>query len=165
MMIHAAVEVVQEGDLLIVTTTSPSTDGMFGDLLAKSLMIRGAVGLVIEAGVRDTSTLRSMGFPVWSRAIHAQGTVKATAGSVNIPIVCAGVAVEPGDVVVADDDGVVVVSRSDASATLEASNSRLEKEDETREKLESGDLSLDFYGFRGRLEDLGVSWVDRQQDS
>lgn len=165
MMIHAAVEVVQEGDLLIVTTTSPSTDGMFGDLLATSLVAQGGVGLVIEAGVRDTSTLRSMGFPVWSRAIHAQGTVKATAGSVNVPIVCAGVAVEPGDVVVADDDGVVVVSRSDASTTLEASNSRLEKEDETREKLESGDLSLDFYGFRGRLEDLGVSWVDRQQDS
>ena len=164
LMIHAAVEVVQSGDVLVVTTTSPSTDGMFGDLLATSLMTRGAVGLVIEAGVRDTATLRNMAFPVWSRAVHAQGTVKATPGSVNSAIVCAGVTVEPGDVVIADDDGVVVVSRSKASATLDAANARLEKEVGTRERLETGDLGLDFYGLRDRLEGLGVIWVDSQDD-
>jgi 4-hydroxy-4-methyl-2-oxoglutarate aldolase len=164
MMLHAAVEVVQSGDLLVVTTTSPSTDGMFGDLLATSLITRGAVGLVIEAGVRDTAELRTMGFPVWSRAIHAQGTVKATPGSVNVPVVCAGMTIEPGDVVVADDDGVVVVSRSDASKTLAASNARIEKEEVARARLETGELGLDFYGLRDRLEGLGVHWVDSQDD-
>lgn len=164
MMLHAAVEVVQPGDLLVVTTTSPSTDGMFGDLLATSLITRGAVGLVIEAGVRDTAELRTMGFPVWSRAIHAQGTVKATPGSVNVPVVCAGMTIEPGDVVIADDDGVVVVSRSDASKALAAANSRIEKEGVARARLEAGELGLDFYGLRDRLDELGVHWVDSQDD-
>jgi len=164
MMLHAAVEVVQPGDLLVVTTTSPSTDGMFGDLLATSLIKRGAVGLVIEAGVRDTAELRTMGFPVWSRAIHAQGTVKATPGSVNVPVVCAGMTIEPGDVVVADDDGVVVVSRSNASEALAAANARIEKEEVARRRLEAGELGLDFYGLRDQLEVLGVRWVESQDD-
>ncbi|MGB7861537.1 MAG: 4-carboxy-4-hydroxy-2-oxoadipate aldolase/oxaloacetate decarboxylase [Acidimicrobiia bacterium] len=162
MMIHAAIEVVQPGDMLVVTTTSPSTDGMFGDLLATSVLSRGGVGIVIDAGVRDVSTLRKMGFPVWSRAVHAQGTVKATAGSVNVPIVCAGVSVEPGDVVVADDDGVVVVSLDEAEQTLDAANDRVEKEEATRRRLEAGELGLDLYGLRERLEGLGVEWVDDQ---
>ena len=164
MMLHAAVEVVQPGDLLVVTTTSPSTDGMFGDLLATSLIKRGAVGLVIEAGVRDTAELRTMGFPVWSRAIHAQGTVKATPGSVNVPVVCAGMTIEPGDVVIADDDGVVVVSRSNASEALAAANARIEKEEVARRRLEAGELGLDFYGPRDQLGVLGVRWVESQDD-
>lgn len=164
LMIHAAVEVVQPGDVLVVTTTSPSTDGMFGDLLATSLMSRGCVGLVIEAGVRDVATLREMGFPVWSRAVHAQGTVKATAGSVNVPIVCAGVRIEPGDVVVADDDGVVVVARDEAADTLTAARARLDKEETSRARLASGELGLDFYGLRSKLEELGTEWVDSPDD-
>lgn len=164
MMIHAAVEVVQQGDVLVVTTTSDSTDGMFGDLLATSLMARGCVGLVIEAGVRDTADLRSMGFPVWAKAVHAQGTVKATPGSVNVPIVCGGMSVNPGDVVVADDDGVVVVERADAETALAASLARLEKEAAARERLEAGELGLDFYGMRDRLVGLGVEWVDGPGD-
>jgi len=160
MMLHAAVEVAQAGDILVVTTTAPSTDGMFGDLLATSLMRRGVAGLVIETGVRDTSTLREMGFPVWSRAVHAQGTVKAVAGSVNVPIVCAGAGVDPGDVVVADDDGVVVVPRSEAEQVLALSEQRLAKEEVTRARLETGELGLDFYGLRDKLIELGVTWVD-----
>lgn len=162
LMIHAAVEVVGEGDVLVVATTSYSTDGMFGDLLATSLTARGCVGLVIDAGVRDTAELRRMGFPVWSRAVHSQGTVKATAGSVNVPIVCGGIKVNPGDVVIADDDGVVVVSRPAASLTLDSSNARLEKEEAVRLRLEEGELGLDLYGLRDRLDGLGVLWVDDQ---
>jgi 4-hydroxy-4-methyl-2-oxoglutarate aldolase len=164
MMIHAAVEAIQPGDVLVVALRSPSTDGMFGDLLATSLRARGCRGLVIDAGVRDTSQLREMGFPVWSRAVHAQGTVKATAGTVNRPVGFDGQTVHPGDVVVADDDGVVVVPRSDAVAVLEASRVRLEKEADVRRRLEEGDLGLDFYGLRDRLEGLGVRWVDHQED-
>lgn len=160
MMIHAAVEVVQPGDILVVTTTEPSTDGMFGDLLAASVMARGGVGLVIDAGVRDVSTLREMGFPVWSRAVHAQGTVKETPGFVNRPIVCAGQGVGPGDVVVADDDGVVVVAMSAAKATLESAGQRLAKEEASRVRLEAGELGLDIYGLREKLESLGVVWAD-----
>jgi 4-hydroxy-4-methyl-2-oxoglutarate aldolase len=163
-MIHAAVEVCRPGDLMVVTTTGPSTHGMFGDLLATSLMARGVVGLVIEAGVRDTSTLREMGFPVWSRAVHSQGTVKETPGSVNMPIECAGQAVAPGDVLVADDDGVVVVARREASDVVEAARARLEKEESSRTRLETGELGLDIYGLRGKLEDLGVRWIDRTDD-
>jgi 4-hydroxy-4-methyl-2-oxoglutarate aldolase len=149
---------------MVVTTTGPSTHGMFGDLLATSLMARGVVGLVIEAGVRDTSTLREMGFPVWSRAVHSQGTVKETPGSVNMPIECAGQAVAPGDVLVADDDGVVVVARREASDVVEAARARLVKEESSRTRLETGELGLDIYGLRGKLEDLGVRWIDRTDD-
>lgn len=164
MMIHAAVEVIQPGDVLVVALRSPSTDGMFGDLLATSLRARGCRGLVIDAGVRDTAQLREMGFPVWSRAVHAQGTVKETAGTVNRPVRFDGQTIHPGDVVVADDDGVVVIPRSDAFAVLEAARARLENEDTVRQRLEEGELGLDFYGLRERLEGLGVRWVDRQED-
>jgi 4-hydroxy-4-methyl-2-oxoglutarate aldolase len=164
MMIHAAVEVVEPGDVLVVATVSRSTDGMFGDLLATSLRHRGCAGLVIDAGVRDVADLRDMGFAVWSAAIHAQGTVKASPGSVNVPVVCGAVNVNPGDVVVADDDGVVVVPIHRASQVLQAASERLGKEEETRKRLESGELGLDFYGLRDRLEDLGVRWVDTPDD-
>jgi 4-hydroxy-4-methyl-2-oxoglutarate aldolase len=160
MMVHAAVELVEPGDVLVIATTSPSNDGMVGELLATSLMGRGCAGLVVDAGVRDVADLRTMGFPVWSAAIHAQGTVKETAGSVNVSVRCGGVDVEPGDVVVADDDGVVVVPRVRAAEVREAATARLAKEVETRQRLEAGELGLDFYGLRDRLEGLGVRWVD-----
>ena len=159
-MIHAAVEMCREGDILVVTNTAPSTHGMFGDLLATSLMARGARGLVIDAGVRDTHDLREMGFPVWSRHVSCQGTVKATAGSVNVPVSIGGTTIRPGDVICADDDGVVVVACEEAEWALEKSNERLDNEERTRAKLESGVLGLDLYGLRQRLIDLGVEYVD-----
>ena len=164
MMIHAAVEVVEPDDVLVVATTSASSDGMFGELLATSLMQRGCAGLVIDAGVRDVAALRAIGFPVWSTAIHAQGTVKATPGSVNIRVVCCGAGVVQGDVVVADDDGVVVVPRTSASHVLAAARDRISKEAATRERLRSGELGLDIYGLRDELEDLGTRWVDTAED-
>jgi len=160
-MIHAAVEVCQEGDLLVVVNTAPSTHGMFGELLATSLQTRGVRGLVIDAGVRDTSELRQMGFPVWSRHVSVQGTVKSTAGSVNVPVVLGGLVVHPGDVVCADDDGVVVVPRADAEWALAQSETRIAKEDQTRSKLAAGELGVDFYGLRAKLAELGVEYVDR----
>lgn len=160
LMIHASIEVCQPGDVLVVTTGSDSTDGMFGELLATSLIAHGVLGLIIEAGCRDVSELTAMDFPVWSRAISAQGTVKATAGSVNIPIVCAGAAVHPGDVIVADMDGVVVVPRAEAAAVAKAGQARLVKEQNNREKLRDRGLGLDMYGLRGKLKELGVEWVD-----
>jgi len=160
MMLHAVVEVLQPGDIVVVSTTSESNDAMFGDLLATSFMAYGAVGLIIEAGVRDTATLREMGFPVWSKVVHAQGTVKATPGSVNVPVVCGGVSVTPGDVVIADDDGAMIVSRVEAEQTLDEAEKRLEQETATRERLQTGELGLDFYGMRERLEGLGVTWID-----
>jgi 4-hydroxy-4-methyl-2-oxoglutarate aldolase len=160
MMIHAAIEVCTPGDILVVTTFSESTDGMFGDLLAVSCQARGVVGLIIDAGVRDTADLTSMQFPVWAKAISAQGTVKATPGWVNVPIVCAGAAVQPGDVIVADADGVVIVPRAGAAAVAKASQERIGKEEKTRARLKSGELGLDFYGLRTKLTDLGVQWVD-----
>ena len=159
-MIHAAVEVCQPGDLLVVTNTAPSTHGMFGDLLASSLMARGVVGLVMDAGVRDTLDLRAMGFAVWSRHVSCEGTVKNTPGSVNVPISIDGVIIEPGDVVCADDDGVVAVPRDEAIWALEQSNARLANEEVSRARLGSGELGLDMYGLRQKLAELGVEWVE-----
>lgn len=164
LMIHAAVEVCRDGDILVVTTTAPSTDGMFGELLATSLRARGCIGLVIDAGVRDVAELEAMGFPVWSRAVSAQGTVKATPGSVNVPVVCAGQRVEPGDVIVADDDGVVVVPRREADAAGDAAAARMAREEETRKALAGGELGVDRYGLRQKLADLGVEYVDEAGD-
>lgn len=159
LMIHAAVEQCQAGDILVVTTTSPTIDGAFGDLFATALLHRGVVGLVTTTGVRDTADLRQMGFPVWSAAVYAQGTVKNTAGSVNVPIVLAGVAVEPGDIVIADDDGVVVVPQSRAAQTLEAAQAREAKEEADRVVYADGsELSLDRKGLRAQLERLGVTY-------
>jgi 4-hydroxy-4-methyl-2-oxoglutarate aldolase len=159
-MIHAALDVAKPGDILVVTTTSDSTDGMFGDLLAVSCQAHGVVGLIIEAGVRDVADLTAMNFPVWSRAISAQGTVKNTPGWVNVPIVCAGAAIDPGDVIVADVDGVVVVKRDLASEIAKASAARIAKEEQSREKLRKGELGLDFYGLREKLVKAGVEWVE-----
>lgn len=164
LMLHAAVEVCQPGDVLVVTTTAPSTHGMFGDLLASSLIARGVRGLVMDAAVRDTADLREMGFPVWTRHVSCQGTVKATPGSVNVPIAINGVGISPGDVICADDDGVVVVARSEAEWALDKSNERLSKEEATRTRLEAGELGLDFYGLRDKLDELGVVYVDTLAD-
>jgi len=160
-MIHAAVEVCRPGDVLVVVNTAPSTHGMFGDLLAGSLMAHGVRGLVIDAGVRDTADLRAMGFPVWSRYVSCQGTVKSTPGSVNVPVVLGGVTVHPGDVVCADDDGVVIVPRAWADQALEQSEARLAKEAATRDRLNAGELGVDIYGLRAKLAELGVEYVDR----
>jgi 4-hydroxy-4-methyl-2-oxoglutarate aldolase len=160
LMIHAAMEVCKRGDILVVTTTSESTDGMFGELLGVSCEARGVVGLIIDAGVRDTAELTAMDFPVWAKAISAQGTVKSTAGSVNVPVVCAGMAVYPGDVVVADADGVVVVPREQAAAVAQAGRDRIAKEEKTRERLRNGELGVDFYGLREKLKQLGVNYID-----
>jgi 4-hydroxy-4-methyl-2-oxoglutarate aldolase len=160
LMIHAAMEVCKRGDILVVTTTSESTDGMFGELLGVSCEARGVVGLIIDAGVRDTAELTAMDFPVWAKAISAQGTVKSTAGSVNVPVVCAGVAVQPGDVVVADADGVVVVASAQAAGVAAAGRDRIAKEERTRERLRNGELGIDFYELRDKLKQLGVIYTD-----
>jgi 4-hydroxy-4-methyl-2-oxoglutarate aldolase len=162
LMIHAAIEVCKPGDALVVATTSESTDGMFGELLATSCRARGIVGLVIDAGVRDVADLSRISFPVWSKAVSAQGTVKASAGSVNVSIVCAGAIVEPGDVVVGDQDGVVVVKRAAAAEVVRLGKTRIAKEDETRKRLLAGELGLDFYGLRAKLAELGVKYIDEE---
>ena len=160
LMIHAAIEFCRDGDILVVSTTSESTDGMFGELLAESARAHGVVGLIIDAGVRDVTDLTQMQFPVWSKAVSAQGTVKATAGSVNVPMMCAGAMVHAGDIVIGDADGVVVVKRETAVEVARLAGERFDKELKNREQLKSGKLGLDMYGLRAKLAELGVRYVD-----
>ena len=163
LMIHASIEVCQPGDVLVVAPTSECTDGYFGELLGVSCQAHGIAGLIIDAGVRDTAELAALNFPVWSKAVSSQGTVKNVPGDVNIPVVCAGTLVNPGDVIVGDADGVVVVAREAAEQVAKASQERLAKEEKSRERLRKGELGLDFYGLRAKLKELGVEFVDEAE--
>ena len=160
LMIHAAIEVCRPGDALVVVTTSESSDGMFGELLATSCRAHGIAGLVIDAGVRDSADLTAINFPVWAKAVSAQGTVKASPGSVNIDVVCAGATVRPGDVIVGDQDGVVVVRREEAADVVRLGAERIAKEENNRKRLSAGELGVDFYGLRAKLAELGVIYID-----
>ncbi len=163
-MLHVVMELVQPGDIIVVGVTAEDTHGMFGELLAQSAIAHGVKGLIIDAGVRDIRDLKEIGFPVWSRAISAQGTVKETLGAVNVPVVCAGARVNPGDVIVADDDGVVVVPRDEAASVAASGAEREQNEHKKREQFKSGEIGLDMYDMRGRLDEAGLVYLDSEDD-
>jgi 4-hydroxy-4-methyl-2-oxoglutarate aldolase len=163
-MLHVVVELCREGDVLVVSPTSPCEDGYFGDLFATALKARGVRGLIIDAGCRDIRTLKEMDFPVWSKAVYAQGTVKETLGNINLPIVCGGARVEPGDIIIADDDGVLVLPRGRLDEALESAKARAEREAANRARFAKGELSLDVYGMREKLAAKGLTYVDNLSD-